>query len=388
LIIINIISIFLAGGRWFTEPMWHQNILATCVWCSLNVWLGLMSIGAFWERKQIRNFHRIICSGKVDVTLLTGQKTVPAEVFDLSASGIGFKTLFSNPPLVGDHVDLRVQDSYGNHYQFSANLVRVEQHGNIYFCGAQFIPEQIASPQVISFVYGDSQRWQDIWDRSAQVRDSKKQLLHLTILGFSAFIESSPLYFRWLYTSIKNFFINLINPLNWLSLISVTISWVIYSIYLIGAKVLEAIDHEGMRKFSRIHSSQEVNLYFPRLHAHVKGQQLDISLTGIGISANLPFTTFEGELLQVSAKGVDGHSHLFDCVIKRMIHRNGAQVLGAEFIVDSSNYPDVVRFVYGQGSKMIISLTIGNLRNILSYLFLVSGSQSVDKAKSKHSHEI
>ncbi len=53
---INIISIFIAAGRWVTEPMWHQNILATCVWCCLNVWLGIMSIGAFLERKQIRSF--------------------------------------------------------------------------------------------------------------------------------------------------------------------------------------------------------------------------------------------------------------------------------------------------------------------------------------------
>ncbi|HPY39100.1 MAG TPA: hypothetical protein PLM98_01175, partial [Thiolinea sp.] len=59
--------------------------------------------------------------------------------------------------------------------------------------------------------------------------------------------------------------------------------------------------------------------------------------------------------------------------------RDGKTVLGAEFIVDNSNYSKVVSFVYGQGSKMILSLTLGNLRTILTYLFLRPQMHSRDR---------
>lgn len=58
-----------------------------------------------------------------------------------------------------------------------------------------------------------------------------------------------------------------------------------------------------------------------------------------------------------------------DCVIRRVIKDGEEVILGAEFIVDNSNFFKIVSFVYGQGSKMIFSLAVQNLRRILSYLF-------------------
>ena len=97
---------------------------------------------------------------------------------------------------------------------------------------------------------------------------------------------------------------------------------------------------------------------------------MDISLTGLGIQVQLPFTIYDGELIQINAPGITGHRYQFDCVVRRVIRRQGATILGVEFIVDNSNYSRVVSFVYGQGSKMILSLTLGNLKTILAYLFL------------------
>ena len=228
LIVINIVSIFLAAGRWFTEPMWHQNILATCAWCCLNVWLGIMSIGAFWERKQIRSFHRILCTGQVHITFTFQGQAVDAEIIDLSASGMGFKAKLPSAPVIGELVELRSRDSYGNEYTFKGHIARADKKGDVYYCGSQFVAEQISSPEVISFVYGDSKRWQEIWDRSAELRDSKKQLMHLTTLGFSAFVDSSPLYIRWVANSLKNFCFKFLNPIYWFYLLSGFFGWLIY----------------------------------------------------------------------------------------------------------------------------------------------------------------
>ena len=119
------------------------------------------------------------------------------------------------------------------------------------------------------------------------------------------------------------------------------------------------------------------------MHAFVEAQQLDISLTGIGLLAGLPFDTFEGELIQVSTHGAMGQPFQFDCIIKRIINKDGVEILGAEFIVDSSNYSNVVRFVYGAGSRMIFALTIGNLRKILSFAFLNTDGNPKDRGGSK-----
>ena len=60
-----------------------------------------------------------------------------------------------------------------------------------------------------------------------------------------------------------------------------------------------------------------------------------------------------------------------DCIIRRVIKDSDEVILGAEFIVDNGNFFKIVSFVYGQGSKMVFSLAIQNLRRILSYLFLM-----------------
>jgi len=379
LIVINIVSIFLAAGRWFTEPMWHQNILATCAWCCLNVWLGIMSIGAFWERKQIRAFHRILCTGKVRVTFTFEAQTVDADIVDISASGIGFKVKLPFLPIVNEAVKLQTTDSYGNEYSFKGHIARAQKKGDVYYCGSQFIDDQISSPEVISFVFGDSKRWQEIWDRSAELRDSKKQLVHLTTLGFSAFIDSAPLYLRWVATSLKNFCFKFLNPMYWFYLLSGALGWLIYCCYLLVVYLIGKVEHQETRNFPRIESTEGVNIYFPRLNAFLEGNQLDISLTGVGIEAKLPFEIQDGELIQITAPGVTGHHYQFDCIVRRVIYRDGKTVLGAEFIVDNSNYSKVVSFVYGQGSKMILSLTLGNLRTILTYLFLRPQMHSRDR---------
>ena len=95
-------------------------------------------------------------------------------------------------------------------------------------------------------------------------------------------------------------------------------------------------------------------------------------MTGVGIKVNLPFVVNDDELAEISVLGITGQQHRIECVIKRVIKHGDEVILGAEFIVDNSNFFNIVSFVYGQGTKMVFALAVVNLKRILAYLFFVA----------------
>ncbi|WP_162784966.1 PilZ domain-containing protein [Polynucleobacter necessarius] len=87
------------------------------------------------------------------MTFVPNQKLVHAEVVDISASAIGFKAPLEFLPIVGDKVELQVKDSYGKEYLFQGHLARVQKRGDMFFCGAQCIPEQAANSLIVTSRY-------------------------------------------------------------------------------------------------------------------------------------------------------------------------------------------------------------------------------------------
>jgi cellulose synthase (UDP-forming) len=369
LVTINAISICIAVARWFYEPIWHANIIITAVWCCINIWLGLMSLGAFWEKRQIRAHYRIGGGGTVSVLRAEGLPVIEANIEDISVSGIGFTLPLNADLTVGESIQLAANDSYGNHYLFKAKVVRIQKQDNHYFCGTQFVPEQIGSAGAIAFVYGDSSRWQRIWDASAELKESKRQLYLLTKLGLRAVRENSAGYFAYIAKSVGTFIVMLFNPYFWFYAITGLANWVIYLFYLFVVYTIGLVDHQQARSFPRLQAGQKMTVYFPKLDATLEGWLFDISLTGVGIKVNLPFLIDDNELVEVSVSGITRGQHRMDCVIRRVIKNGDEVILGAEFIVDNSNFFEIVSFVYGQGSKMVFSLAVRNLHRILSYLF-------------------
>ncbi|MBU3628878.1 UDP-forming cellulose synthase catalytic subunit [Polynucleobacter sp. AP-Reno-20A-A9] len=369
LVSINAISIGIAAIRWYYEPIWHDNIVITAVWCCINIWLGLMSLGAFWEKRQIRAYYRIGGGGTVTIECDNHSTPIEANLEDVSVSGIGFALPLNTDLSIGQFIALSTTDSYGGKYSFKAKIVRMQKESDHYFCGTQFIAEQVASPEAIAFVYGDSGRWQRIWDASAELKQSKLQLYMLTKLGLRAVRENSAGYFSYISKSMGTFIVMLFNPYFWFYAITGVASWVIYLFYLFVVYVIGLIDHQQARTFPRLRAEQKMTIYFPKLDATLEGCVFDISLTGVGIKVNLPFLINDNELIEVSVTGVLQAKHRMDCMVRRVIKEGDEVILGAEFIVDNSNFFKIVSFVYGQGSKMVFSLAIQNLRRILSYLF-------------------
>ena len=369
LVTINLVSIGIAAVRWHYEPIWHDNIIITAVWCCINIWLGLMSLGAFWEKRQIRAFYRIGGGGAITIIRNTGLSPIEAILEDVSVSGVGFTLPLDADLTVGEPIQLAAIDSYGSHYLFKATVVRMQKTADHIFCGTQFVPEQIGSPGAIAFVYGDSGRWQRIWDASAELKQSKMQLYLLTKLGLRAVRENSAGYFKYIAKSIGTFIVMLFNPYFWFYAITGVMNWIIYLLYLSVVYTVSLVDKQQARAFPRLQAGEEMTVYFPKLNATLEGWAFDISLTGVGIKVNLPFLIDDNELVEIFVSGVTQNQHRMDCIIRRVIKDGDEVLLGAEFIVDNSNFFKIVSFVYGQGSKMVFSLAIQNLRRILAYLF-------------------
>jgi hypothetical protein len=117
------------------------------------------------------------------------------------------------------------------------------------------------------------------------------------------------------------------------------------------------------------------------------GWGFDISLTGVGVKVGLPFSIHDNELVEISVHGVTRRQHRMDCIIRRVIKDGDEVIIGAEFIVDNSNFFKIVSFVYGQGTKMVFALAVSNLRRILSYLFFVGEATDDRKHHAKIKEE-
>ena len=131
-----------------------------------------------------------------------------------------------------------------------------------------------------------------------------------------------------------------------------------------------------------------MTIYFPKLDATLVGWGFDISLTGVGVKVGLPFSIHDNELVEISVRGVTRREHRMDCIIRRVIKQGDEVILGAEFIVDNSNFFKIVSFVYGQGTKMVFALAVSNLRRILSYLFFIGEVRDDRKQHAELNKEI
>ncbi len=168
-VLVNLIGIPLAIYRWISYPTYRDVTAITSAWCVYNVFLALASLGAFWETRQVRSHHRIGARGRASVFFHRMNESVEAEIQDISLTGMGFT--LAPPFVLKNEEDIRIKalDGYGNTYEFPARVHRVfEKKGgeknNSFYCGSEFVINKTNYPQIVGFVYGDSNRWLNIWE--------------------------------------------------------------------------------------------------------------------------------------------------------------------------------------------------------------------------------
>lgn len=355
-ILINIIAIILSAMRWFSEPLMRDVIAVTVVWCFYNLYLSVASLGALWERRQIRRYHRIAASGPVEAYFPHMDKSYGGDVVDVSLTGIGLSLDLDFTPKDGDRATLKLQDSTRERFEFAVRLRHPRQRGKHISCGSEFLPELCAYPQIVRYVFGDSQRWQDIWEKKEESSGAILMVLHFLRTGLLGFIQGLlPITFNALKILFKLIRKWTMTRIAYDLLLTVS-SWLIYNFYLGTAALLTLLKRKNVRKLRRLSGTGSARIYFPRLNATLNGVVDDISMTGMGVNAALPFSIEKDEQVTITVVSKFAKEFKFSCYIKRVISRGGKNLLGAEFIVDSTTYTQVVNYVYGSSLSMLKNL--------------------------------
>lgn len=352
---VNLVALGLAAYKWATDPVLRDVVLVTGVWCVYNAFLALISLGAFWERRQVRKAHRISASGAVTVRVPRMDQSLSGQVLDVSLTGIGFELWPTFPIAKNERVLLQVSDSYGRQYQFESRIpYSIPKGGGKFFCGAEFIPELVSYADTVSYVYGDSARWRENWERKSRSSGTVRMLLQFLALGARG-IQNSLL--RYTGQALRALWRGalrcLATPLLRDSALGMG-AWGAYRFYRALMWLVETIEGKPMRSFSRLDAEGSVRAHFPGHNAKLIGTVSDVSLTGVGILLDLPFALKPLEPVTVTLGGNGGREYQFACLIRRSFVRNGRTLCGAEFIIDMDSFPNIMHYVYGDSLGRVL----------------------------------
>jgi cellulose synthase (UDP-forming) len=197
---INFISIPFAVYTWVNYPLFRSIVLVTAVWCVFNIFLALVALGAFWEKKQVRRYHRIKASGTASVFFSHMKQKVEAELKDISLKGMSVEVLPTFEIRQNDDVELTVSDRYGETFKFQARIRRVIKRtvGKKVILGTEYYRPEEDFAKAVKFTYGDSQRWVDIWRDMGKGVDTKKLIWALMIQGIYAEKDIGMALIKWI----------------------------------------------------------------------------------------------------------------------------------------------------------------------------------------------
>lgn len=182
-IFINIAALIMAVYKWIDYPILRSVIAVTATWSLYNLVLGLISLGAFWERKQVRSHHRIESDGTLTMYVPRLNARFEADVRDVSLRGIGFETRCDVALTPQERVTLEATHNDGKTFSFEARLHRISPRNGRVFCGSEFTHKDTCDPQAISYTFGDSERWMRLWMGKQEMKGTSRMLWHFVHLG-------------------------------------------------------------------------------------------------------------------------------------------------------------------------------------------------------------
>lgn len=186
MVLVNLIAMPFAIHKWINYPLYRDVILITGAWCLFNLFMSIISLGAFWEKKQVRSYHRLNTNGTVNVFFPRLNHSTKGEIRDVSMSGMGFEVSVPFPLELNEKVLLEVFDSYGERYEFQAKLPNQVITGDKIICGAEYVFDKESYVKSVEFVYGDSQRWQNLYKERANTARLYTLLIRFMFIGLIA----------------------------------------------------------------------------------------------------------------------------------------------------------------------------------------------------------
>lgn len=203
LLLINVLAIPLAVMKWIHFPLFRDVIIITMAWTIFNIFISIISLGAFWEKRQVRNYHRARGDGPVRLFCQRLDAHVEGAIVDISLTGIGIDLDLSSPLKLGDDVMLEVFDSYGVQFNFNAKVQRHMKRGGKIFCGTEIELNKDSYARLVKYVYGDTKRWTTIWDAKSKPKGGGKELAIFFRMGLKASRDCLFILYNTVFSGIK-----------------------------------------------------------------------------------------------------------------------------------------------------------------------------------------
>ena len=162
---IMLLSIPTAIYEWVTNPYAQDGIIICLVWLTINLVLTFSALGVFWERQQVRTYPRAWANNVTGVLDKHGNELATGRLHDLSMSGVGMVAVMRGQLEVGEEYIIKAYSSAGRMHRLRVRLKFQKPVKEGVYCGMAFINMEEHYDELVSLVYGDSQRWVDFWNR-------------------------------------------------------------------------------------------------------------------------------------------------------------------------------------------------------------------------------
>jgi cellulose synthase (UDP-forming) len=183
ILIVNLIAA--SGGivRFWTQPLFRDVIAVTLIWSCYNVVLSTWALGALWEKRQARLHHRLSVVGQAMLQVPRMRYRGAVDLIDLSLGGVSFKSKFEFDIKDRERIIIEAASADGLVSYFEAEVTRATPRGDVVVCGARFIVPEQSMPDVVHYVYGDSGRWESVWEKRARGIALSKAMVQLVRMG-------------------------------------------------------------------------------------------------------------------------------------------------------------------------------------------------------------
>jgi len=188
LLCLNATALALGAMRFWTQPEFRDVISVTIIWSIYNVYLATVSIGALWEKRQIRQHHRLSVGGNTAMVQFPRmRKRMEVDLVDLSLTGMSFRAGVDFLLKDRERVLVEASGADGLVSYFEGEVKRTrEQQGGTTLVGMQFLKPRESFSEIVHFVYGDSRRWLAVWEvrsRGTHLFDLFTQLGRMGLRG-------------------------------------------------------------------------------------------------------------------------------------------------------------------------------------------------------------
>ena len=196
LLTLNVVAAFFGGMRFWLQPDYRDVIGVTLGWSLYNVYLTVVSVGALWERRQVRQAHRLVVTGEAMVQFPRVRERLSVALQDLSLTGLSFSAKLPFEVKDRERVMVEASGADGLVHYFEGEIKRVRQRGDQVHCGLQFLKPAESINDIVRFVYGDSRRWVGVWEARARGAPMMDLAWNLTKMGLLGMWLCSTIVFR------------------------------------------------------------------------------------------------------------------------------------------------------------------------------------------------